>query len=922
MTSPLTNELFDVVVIGAGVVGCAVARRFALDGARVLTLEKGRELLSGASKANSAILHTGFDAPTGSLEHQCLIDGYQEYLSIRAQFDLPIKTTGALVIAWQADEEDRLDTILAQAQDNGVTDGVLLNDSAIRRLEPNLAGHARAGVSIPGESIIDPWTTPYLYQLQALKHGAEIIRDCEVTCGDYDNGQWTLSTNQGQFRGRLVINCGGLYGDIVDQRLVGKSTFEIRPRKGQFLIYEKAASALLNHIVLPIPTAFTKGLVICPTIFGNLLVGPTAEEQLSRDEAAVDRVSLKKMQQQAHKMLPELAGYQVTATYAGLRPATQFKDYCISFDPQHHYVTVGGIRSTGLSAALGIAKHVAHRVQSEARESLKPHPNRWQIEWTPPESIIWPKAHSLSEYDQRDWQQPGQGGIICHCERVTRREIEAALQGPLAARSLAGLKRRTRVTMGSCQGFYCSAELANITNNHFTSAIGKPIDDLEPHNEAHNQSKAQCTGSANPLENSLDTHWDVVIVGAGPSGLSAATKLKEYGVANVAVLEREPNSGGIPRHCAHSPFGLGEFKRLYTGPNYAKRLTDEATKAGVQIFCGTTVSAILKNNRLQISDQMGLKKIYAKKILLAMGNRETPRSTRLIGGPRPLGIMTTGALQSMVHLKRLRPFSRPVIIGSELVGFSAAITCRQAGIKPVAMLESANRPTAWRGSQWLLKMLGIPFLTETNLISINGQDRVQSINVEGPKGRYTIPCDGVLFSGKFTAETGIIRSSHLQLDPLSSGPITDQYGRCSDPNIFAVGNLCHPVDTAGWCWREGQAIAQHINSDLNQSPDPSCSTKSNPIPITAPAWEIRYLTPQIIRIPVGQHNQPIVIQLRLNTSVNSRVSVIAQPFEQLIVKQKIRSRSERRVLVTIPPLNTHLNEHQLESLSSLTLALE
>lgn len=447
---------FDVAVIGAGVVGCALARAFTLAGARVVVLEKAVDVLDGASKGNSAILHTGFDAPEGSLELACIREGYALYHDIHQRLGLPLVRAGAMVLAWSDEQEAGLPALMAQALANGVTDVVPLTGPQARALEPALAPTVRAGFRVPGEHLIDPWSAAHGYLMQALSNGAVLMRRAEVLGGAHRGGVWHLDTAAGPVAADLVINAAGLYGDEVDRRLTGESWFSIKPRKGQFVVYDKSAAALAGHILLPVPTAITKGIVVCRTAFGNLLVGPTAEEQEDRDNADVDRATLQALMRRGCEILPALAGHEVTAVYAGLRPATEEKHYRIRDDLAPGYITVGGIRSTGLSAALGIAAHVV-RLAGRSEAAL-PAP-------------VWPAMPNISAEGVRDWQCSGHGGIVCHCELVTRREIEAALTGPLAAGSLAGLKRRTRVTMGRCQGFYCSAELARITKGRLAQPM-------------------------------------------------------------------------------------------------------------------------------------------------------------------------------------------------------------------------------------------------------------------------------------------------------------------------------------------------------------------------------------------------------------------------------------------------------------------
>lgn len=445
----------DVAIVGGGVVGCALARRFALAGASVVLLEKAADILDGASKGNSAILHTGFDAPPGSLEAACIAEGYREYEQIHARLGLPLIRSGALVVAWTEEQEAALPDLMEQARANGVDDVAPLTREKTLALEPNLAPHLRASFRVPREALIDAWSAPLAYLTQAMAHGAQVLRSCEVTGGVRAGDIWRLETTRGEVAARLVINAAGLYGDRLDAALLGKSDFTIKPRKGQFVVYDKPAAALAGHILLPVPTAVTKGIVVCRTAWGNLLVGPTAEEQDDRANAPLDHATLDALRAKGEEILPALADHDITAVYAGLRPATEAKEYRIAAYAGGGYISVGGIRSTGLSAALGIAAHV-QRLAEEAGHG-----------WRAPNEIVWPTVPNISVAAPRDYERSGNGGIVCHCEQVTRREIEAALSGPLPARSLAGLKRRTRVTMGRCQGFHCAGRLARMTEGAF-----------------------------------------------------------------------------------------------------------------------------------------------------------------------------------------------------------------------------------------------------------------------------------------------------------------------------------------------------------------------------------------------------------------------------------------------------------------------
>ncbi|UXS26994.1 NAD(P)/FAD-dependent oxidoreductase [Agrobacterium tumefaciens] len=457
MTQTPSTE-FDVAVIGAGVVGCAVARRFALAGAKVVVVEKGPDILSGASKANSAILHTGFDAPEGSLELELVKAGRAEYLSIHGQMGLSLVETGALVCAWNPAEAEKLQAIADQGRRNGIAGLELLAAGQARETMPGLSERLVAALDVPGEHIIDPWSAPLGYLTQAVALGAQLVRNAEVLSGVFDDA-WRIETTAGAILATSVVNTAGLFGDIVDARLGLPPEFTIKPRKGQFVVLDKAARRHVPRIVLPVPTEITKGIVVCPTAFGNVLVGPTAEEQDDRERATVETATLEALLKRGAEIVPALASVSVTAVYAGLRPASEKKHYRISARPERRAITLGGVRSTGLSAALGLAQHALTLHEGFGRD------------FAPPPSVPEVTMPNLTETCERDWQHADHGEIVCHCELVTRREIEATFLSPVPPGDFGGLRRRTRAGMGRCQGFYCNARLAAMTGDRLATPL-------------------------------------------------------------------------------------------------------------------------------------------------------------------------------------------------------------------------------------------------------------------------------------------------------------------------------------------------------------------------------------------------------------------------------------------------------------------
>lgn len=386
---------------------------------------------------------------------------------------------------------------------------------------------------------------------------------------------------------------------------------------------------------------------------------------------------------------------------------------------------------------------------------------------------------------------------------------------------------------------------------------------------------------------------DVAVVGGGPAGLAAATELRRLGVASVVLLEREPEAGGIPRHCGHYPFGLRELGRVLRGPDYAARLVARARAAGVQVRTLTSLTALRAGPELDLSTPQGLARLRARRVLLATGVREKSRAQRFIGGDRPGGVLSTGALQGMVYLEGIAPFRRPVVLGSEFVSFSALLTCRHAGIRPVAMIEPNPRIDSWRGSSLLPRLMGVPLLLGTRLVRINGRTRVESVEVRGPDGSSrTLECDGVIVTGQFLPEATVVGESGLRVDGASGGPEVDQFGRLSDPDCYAAGNLLRPVETAGWSWSEGRAAGRMIARSL-----------ARPLPRPGEALQLRlagealrYAVPQRI-VPSREAPALAAVQLRVSRPVRGELTV--RHAGRTLYARSISALPERRILLPL-----------------------
>lgn len=388
------------------------------------------------------------------------------------------------------------------------------------------------------------------------------------------------------------------------------------------------------------------------------------------------------------------------------------------------------------------------------------------------------------------------------------------------------------------------------------------------------------------------SHSDVIIIGGGPSGVAAAIEMRKAGLKKVTLLEREEALGGATRHCSHSPFGMLEFGRVYLGASYGKRLELEAGKHGIDVRYGHSVASLGEDGDLLVSSHSGLKALSARRVLVTTGVRETTRAARMVTGDRPVGVVTTGTLQSYVAFHNALPFRRPVIVGSELVTMSAVWTCISHGVRPVAVLEPRKHALVNAPISWFPQMMGIPFHRNAEIIDIKGKGRVEAVTLRRGDVVETVDCDGVLFSGQFTPEASLFLGSGLRMDWGSSGPAVDQYGRCANPRYFAAGNVLRAVETGGWAFREGRSVGRALAADVAMDLSPVA-------PITVSYDDpIKLVVPGLIRsglqLPGGLKD----FQIRFSTRSHGTLSLEVDG--RIVWSRRAIWRPEKRILVARP----------------------
>ena len=459
----------DVVIIGAGAVGCAIARelsRYQLD---VTVVDKNEDIGGDASKSNSAIIHTGYDASPGTLESQLVVAANPMYDQIAKDLDVPFKRIGAILPAITDEQYEKLPEIKHKAFMNRVYDVQYLTKEELLAMEPELNPEVKGGLYIPRESIIDPFILVQAYAENACENGVRFLLNTKVTdIRTEDGAVKEVVTTGGNIETRYVINAAALYCDEI-AAMVGKADYKVVARRGQFFILDKNTSCKVRQIVLPIPTKITKGKLMCPTIHGNMLVGPTAEDLDNKTDKSVTREGLDSITADVKRLIPNVNVRDSITQYSGLRPNRNPEGLHVdTWDDLKGYINLSGVRSTGLTLSAAMGVYVANLM----RDLGEPMIFREDYKKTR-KGIV--RFHELSreEQDALVKENPAYGRVICRCETVTEGEILDAIHRPLGARSMDAVKRRVRAGMGRCQGGFCGPKVIEILARELNIPVEK-----------------------------------------------------------------------------------------------------------------------------------------------------------------------------------------------------------------------------------------------------------------------------------------------------------------------------------------------------------------------------------------------------------------------------------------------------------------
>ena len=448
--------MYDVLIIGAGVTGCFIARELSRYNLNVLVLEKNNDVGNETTSANSAIVHSGYDPLPGSLKAKLNVEGNAMFDKVCEELDVKFKRIGSITVALDEKEVETLKSLQERAKQNGV-ETILLSKEELLEKEPKLSSNVVGGLLAPTAGIIDPFNLCVHLMENAIDNGVTLKLEEEVTSIKKENGIFIVND---KYEAKLVINATGVMGDLVNE-LINDKTFDIMPRKGQYYVFDHFKYPFVNHTLFMVPSEKGKGVLISPTTSGNYLVGPSAN-RVARDEKSRDKATLNNVKQQANYMIDNIPYYETIRTFAGLRATPSTHDFIIEESETENFINVVGIESPGLASSPAIAKMVvndivAKKFDLQEKDNFNPYVKKYV------------KLKDLSIEDRQTYfkENKDYGTIVCKCEQVSKGEIIDCLNRSCPPRSIKGLKRRLRVGFGKCQGGMCQSVALEILANFY-----------------------------------------------------------------------------------------------------------------------------------------------------------------------------------------------------------------------------------------------------------------------------------------------------------------------------------------------------------------------------------------------------------------------------------------------------------------------
>ncbi|MCY6356457.1 NAD(P)/FAD-dependent oxidoreductase [Clostridium sp. ZS2-4] len=449
--------MYDITIVGAGVTGCAIARELSKYKLKTCVLEKEVDVASGTSKANSGIVHAGEDPVPGTLKAKLNVRGNELYDKLKEELDFPFKRNESLVLCFDKKDIHKLEEMRQRGLKNGVPDTMeILNREEVLKLEPNLSDKVVAALRLPTGGIVCPYELTIALAENAYTNGVEFKFNTKVEGVDKKENMYILKTNKGNIETQIIINAAGLFADNLNN-MVSERKINIIPRKGEYCLFDKAVGSIASRTLFQLPTKMGKGVLVTPTVDGNLLIGPTSVDMDDKDNKDTTREGIDDVLEKAKLTIKEIPMKQVITSFTGLRAHEVEGDFIIGeVDDAKNFINAAGIESPGLTSAPAIAEMIRNIIV----EKLSPENND---KFNPIRKAI-PKFREMNNEERKALisKDAAYGKIVCRCETVTEGEIVNAIKRPLGATTLDGIKRRTRAGMGRCQSGFCSTKLVDI----------------------------------------------------------------------------------------------------------------------------------------------------------------------------------------------------------------------------------------------------------------------------------------------------------------------------------------------------------------------------------------------------------------------------------------------------------------------------
>ncbi len=464
--------MYDVAVIGAGIIGCSISRVLSRYKVNAVLIEKEPDVADCTTKANSAIVHAGYDAKPGTLKAKFNALGNPMFDKLCEELDVPFKRIGSLVIAFNEEEMETLNKLYVQGTINGITGMEILDKEKVLEMEPNVSEEVMGALYAATCGVVGPWELAIAQAENAADNGVEILLNNEVRSIEKLDEGYRISTTERTIDARYVINCAGLHSDAINN-MVAAESFRILPRRGEYNIFDKSVGGLVNTVVFPCPSKLGKGILVSPTVHGNLLIGPNAEDLYSKEAFETTSQGLESIWEGAEKSVPNLPRNAIITSFSGLRARGDRDDFIIEeAKDAKGFINVAGIESPGLTSAPAIAEYVIDMLKgiwTDMEENQDYNPRRRRMI----------RFNELDEEERRmlTEKDPRFGRVICRCETVTEGEIVDVIHRNVGATTVDGVKRRARPGSGRCQGGFCGPRVMEILARELNADIRNVVKD-------------------------------------------------------------------------------------------------------------------------------------------------------------------------------------------------------------------------------------------------------------------------------------------------------------------------------------------------------------------------------------------------------------------------------------------------------------